>query len=137
MIEPEQMKNGGLEIVNLHLILGDSETKFIGLAVNKTVLHAAPGQENRKAIRIMIAPQDIARSRSAFAERGATKFTAPNHQRILQQTTLTQIAQQRGHRLIHGSALFSEPTADIFGLASAMKIPAPIKELNKTHAFLQ
>src|SRR5712691_3371946 len=127
MIEAQQVKDGRLEIVNMDFIARDGETKFIRLAENGAVFDAATRQEHRKAIRIMVATENFAGCRAAFTERGAPEFAAPNHQRVVQQSALPQILNQRRNGFVHGSAFFSQALVDAFLFLGYVEIPDPIE----------
>src|SRR5437867_938919 len=96
----------------------------------------AAGEKNGEAIRIVIAAQNLAAGGAAFAEGCAAKFAAPDDQRVLQQSALTQVANERGHWFIHTRAFLREAVANVLDFLRPMKIPTPVKELHKTDALL-
>src|SRR5690348_7204243 len=81
----------------------------------------------------MIASEDFGSGGSAFTERSSAKLTAPNHERIVEQSALAKFENQRRNGFVHRRAFFRQTIADVFGIASAVKIPAPIEELNESH----
>ena len=46
MIESQQVQNGGLEIVNMHFVLGHRETQFISFSKADPALDAAAREED-------------------------------------------------------------------------------------------
>src|SRR5262245_58175508 len=81
VIETEQVEERGLEIVDLDFVPGNAEAEFVGFAEYEPFFDARAGQENRKAIGIMVAAKDFAAGGAAFAKRSAAKFAAPDDQR--------------------------------------------------------
>ena len=50
VIEPEQMQQGGVEVVDVHRILDRGPTQLIGLADDLAALQLAAGQPNAEAV---------------------------------------------------------------------------------------
>src|SRR5206468_4727385 len=67
--------------------------------VSDSMFDAASSQKDGKAIRVMVAAQNLARRRAPFAEGSPAELAAPHHQRIFQQVALPQILDQRRDRL--------------------------------------
>src|SRR5262245_46939486 len=65
VIEPHQVKNGRVQIVDVHPILNSMVAEFVRGAVDKAGLDAPSRHPHRVAIRIVIAPIDTLRPRSA------------------------------------------------------------------------
>src|SRR5258705_4335889 len=84
----------------------------------------------------MIAPENFASGSPAFTERRSPKLATPNNQSIIEQAALTEFENQRCNRFVHCRALLREAIANVFGVASAVKIPTPIEQLNESHVFL-
>src|SRR5882724_2574037 len=84
VIEPQQMQNGRLEIVNVDLVAHDGEAEFVGFAVSDSVFDSASRQEKREAIRIMVAAQNLARRGASFAKGSPPELAAPNNKCIVE-----------------------------------------------------
>ena len=67
----------------------------------------------------------------ALAIDRATELTAPDDQRVFEQSTLLEIADQRGGRLIGVATLTADRLRQV-----EMLIPAAMEELNEPHAPL-
>ena len=78
----------------------------------------------------MIAP--VVRLKSALTVDRPAKLTSPDNQRILQQATLFQIANQRCLRLVDVPALLRQICRD-----STVLIPAAVIQLNKSDTSFQ
>src|SRR5215213_11310204 len=85
----------------------------------------------------MVAPENLACRSTAFAKWGPPEFAAPNHQRVIQQSSLLQIANQRRDRLVGPCHLLGQAIANILLRIRAVEIPAPVEQLDKTHALLE
>jgi len=68
---------------------------------------------------------------AAFGRGCAPEFSAPDHQRVLQQTPLFQIRQQPGDGPIHLRGLLL-----VIALQVAMRVPAALNQLHKAHTSL-
>src|SRR5438105_12964561 len=84
----------------------------------------------------MIASQNLAARCPAFAERGAAELAAPNHQRVIEQPALTQVFNERSDWLAHAPAFFGQAAPDVLACIAAVKLPAPVGQLDDTHALL-
>ena len=59
VIKSQQMKDGGLEIVNVDFVLDRGKAKVVGSPVNRTSLYPASAHEHGKAVVIVITPVDL------------------------------------------------------------------------------
>ena len=88
VIEPQQMKDRGLQIVDMYRVGGDVESKIVGGAVGEPRLHAAAGHPDGERLRMMVAAQASTQGGVVLDHRRSTKLAAPDHQRIVQQAAL-------------------------------------------------
>jgi hypothetical protein len=63
--------------------------------------------------------------------RRTAKLTAPNDERLIEQTLLLQIGDERGGGLVHGLGGFADASDEV-----AVMVPATGFHLHKTHAAL-
>jgi hypothetical protein len=56
VIQPEQMQDRGLQVVDVNFVFHDVVAEFVGGAQGDSFLDASPGQPDRKCSRVMIAP---------------------------------------------------------------------------------
>src|SRR5690348_12757878 len=87
VIEAEQLKHCGVQIVHVHAVLNGPKTKLIGSAVNLPATDAAAGQPDREAVMIMVS----AIGRRQFGDRGATELAAPQDQSFIKKSALLQV----------------------------------------------
>ena len=92
MIEAEQMKNRGVDVVDVRLLRLRAQADGIGGADHLPAFHARAGEPHGEAVRIVVAAV------LSFAHRHAAKFAAPNDERGIQQPARFQILQQAGNR---------------------------------------
>ena len=71
VIQSHEVKNGGVEIMDMDLIFHGREAKLVGRTVGHAALDSSAGEPNGKSMVIMIAPT------SSLRHRGATKLTSP------------------------------------------------------------
>src|SRR3954462_3097654 len=62
---------------------------------------------------------------------GATKFTAPDYERIVQQPALFEVLNERGGRLVGRRALFGDVNGELVVL-----VPPHVEELHESHIAL-
>jgi hypothetical protein len=85
VIDSEQMKHRGVEIVNQEFVLDDLVTVFVRRSVNRSTFYSATGQPETEPKRIVIA------AIRALCEGSPAKLAAPHHERFVEQTTLPEI----------------------------------------------
>ena len=78
MIESENVKNGGMQVVHMHFVLDRIVTIVVRRAISITSFHSAARHPHRESMWIVIPAIVTLRRRSA------PKLTTPKHQRILQ-----------------------------------------------------
>ena len=78
VVKAKQVQQRGLQVVNVDLVAGYGEAQFVGFAVGYPRLDSAAGQEHRVTVGIVVSAQNLAFSRTAFAERRAAEFAAAN-----------------------------------------------------------
>ena len=105
MIQPQKMENRGLQIMDRNLITYDLETKLVRFPIHGPGFHTTPCHEHGKAIRIVVTSQGFAVRRTALAKRSTSKFSAPDHQGLIQEATLFKVTNQCRHRPVHGGRL--------------------------------
>ena len=115
MVEAQDIQNGCVQIPDFNGILYDLVSHLVGLTESYAGFDSASGHPNGESAGIVIAANQCHGLPAAiFPHRGAAKFAAPNHQRILHHAASFQIGQQRSHGLIHFAATIRE--TDVQGL---------------------
>jgi len=100
MIEPEKVEHGGVQIVYMHRILGDTKTELVGGSEYLAPFDASSGHPNAERVRMMVPPGDSREAGAVFSERRPPEFGAPNNQCRIQKAALLQVLQQSADRLI-------------------------------------
>ena len=94
------MQDGGLQIVDMHLAFGHAESQFIRGPMNVAAFETCSRHPDREATGMMVASV-IGLGKLSLRVDRPSEFTAPNHQRVLEQPALLQIGDQRVAFLIH------------------------------------
>src|SRR5688500_3097434 len=131
VIQSERVKYGRVQIMHVHRIFDRIESQFVGLPQNLSWLHSAAGHPHRERINVMIASGGVA----IFTHGRASEFSAPNHQRVVEQTARFQILHQRGLALIDFPANPFEITLQILA-RPAVAVPIRMVKLHETRASL-
>jgi len=99
VVDPQQMQNRRVEIVDVHGIFDDIVGKVVGAPVRQAPPDTAAGEPHREAPRMVIAAVGTGRQLPLAVHRAA-KFPSPDDQRVVEQATLLEIGDQRRRRLI-------------------------------------
>ena len=128
VVDAELRQHRGLEVVNVHLVLNNIETKIVGLAVGEAWFRAAAGHPDCETIGMMIAAMLFLVINVALPVRRAAELAAPNHERVVEHAALFQILYERGRSLVGIPALFDELCRQVDVL-----IPARVHKLDESH----
>ena len=89
------MQDGGVQIIDMHLVLYCCEPGLIRHAVNMASLDAAVGEPDRQAVTIMVASGRGHQVRQL--RRGhAAKLAAREDERVIEHAALLGVAQESG-----------------------------------------
>ena len=130
VINPQTPQDRGIQIVNVHRVLGDVVTVVIGFADRDSGLDAAARQPDRPCPRVMIAAIIVGRQ-FALRIHGPPEFAGPDDQGFVQQTAFFQILNQSRTGLIRLQACFPD-----FFRQTGVMVPCAMIELNKPHSTL-
>ena len=124
MVDAQQRQHRRVEVMHAHDIFDGSVAEFVRAAPGHAGLDAAAGHEDAEGKNVMI-------SSAALPHRGASEFTAPEDEGVLEQSTLGEIRDECGSGTIRrgGAVLHS-----LFKLA--VVVPGAVIELNHAHAAL-
>ena len=99
VIESELMQNGGMEVVNVDLVLHGEESEVIRFPVNDPWLNAAARHPDGVAVRVVV-PSDLVGFEGALHHGCPSKFAAPNDQGFIQQSAFFEVADERDCGLV-------------------------------------
>ena len=127
VFEAEQVQNRGVNVMHVTPVFDRAETQFVRLPKNTSGLHAAAGKPHGEGVDVVIAAGGLA----VFAHRCAPEFTAPDHQRVVEQAAGFQVFHQRGAGLVGVLGLGFDSLRQ-----AAVMVPVTMAKLNETHAAL-
>ena len=84
VIDPEQMQDRGIQIVNMHGVLGDIVAVFIGLTDHMATSHPGTGNQGGKASGVVVSTVVVGRQ-SSLRINGSTELTSPNDECIVEE----------------------------------------------------
>ena len=128
MVHTKQMQDRGVEIMNVNRLIDNVVAEIVGLAVNLSAFDATTRHPHREVARVMVTAVVFLRQRP-LAIYCAAKFSAPDHQSIVQHSSLLQILHQRRARAIAGGSHSADRVWQ-----SAVMIPATQEDLSKRDA---
>src|SRR5687768_13336421 len=79
VVEAEEVEDGGLEVVDVVLVLDHAEAQLVGLADDLAGLYAAAGEPHGVGVDVMVAADRVA----DLAHRRAAELAPPDDQRVL------------------------------------------------------
>ena len=78
------MHDGGLQVVDVDLVLHAGEAHLVGLAELEAAFDAASGHHDGKAVGVVVAAEDFALGRTAFTEGGASELSTPDDEGVFE-----------------------------------------------------
>ena len=109
VIEAEEVKNRGMEIVHMHRVFRDVHAEFVRTAVDISALQPAAREERAKGGMVMIAPARFSFFfifLAIFGVRSAPEFAADNDKSVLEQAAGFQVRDERGGSQVAINAQF-------------------------------
>lgn len=137
VIEAQKVEKGGVEVVDVDLVLHGGEAEVIGGTMNVSTLDPSAGHPGGKSVVVVVASVDLASIGSGlghFDYRSTPKFSAPDYHSFVEETSLFEVRQKSADRLI----TFTGKTAVVL-LKVVMIIPGlscAIPNLNKANSTL-
>ena len=96
VIEPQEMKNGCVKVVDVDLIFNHMKTQFIRLTDGNAALYSAATKPHCESLRMMVAAPFSAKVGVGLDHRRAAKLATPEDQRVGEQAAGLQVAEQGG-----------------------------------------
>ena len=90
MLDPQQVQDRGVQVVDMHRIADDVVTIFVGLTISGTRFDPGSREQHGVAAGVMVTAIIVYRHSPLRIDRTA-KFPAPDNQRVLQQIALFEV----------------------------------------------
>ena len=87
VVQPEEVQDRGLEVVDVDRGLDDVEAEIIGCAQGLTGFDSAASEPHRECLRVMVASHAPSEVGVGFDHRRAAELAAPDDQRVVEQAT--------------------------------------------------
>ena len=117
--QPETVKKGGMEVVNMNLVLDNVEAKLIGPSDDLASFNSPTRQPETEGKRMMVSAFVPLLGVAAFDQRCSPKFAGADHQCRVQKASGLEVLEQRGNGLIRDAAVLRE-----MGVQLAVVVPA-------------
>src|SRR5262249_24620013 len=98
------MQHCCLQVVHLDRVLRDVEGEMVSLCERDSRLHTAASKPHSEALPVVVSAV-VGCGDLGFRVDASSKFTAPDHQSVIQQTALLEILNQGSRCLIRALAL--------------------------------
>ena len=112
VIQPQQMQDRRMQVVDVHFFLGREITVVVGGPVDVASLHPSPGHPHRETAGVVVAAV-VFRLVLLFCSRCSPELSAPQHQGVVEQSPLLQILEQPGNRTVHFNSILRMPLQQI------------------------
>ena len=86
MVDAHEMQNRGVKIMHMHSVFLGVHAELIARSVSHAAPDAATGEQHRECCAVVVPPDVL--FVFLLCVWGATKFTAPDDQRVLKQASL-------------------------------------------------
>ena len=112
----------------MHRCVRDVVTEIIRFSIRDTGLNPPTGHPNREATRVMISSR-LGTLEVPLPRDSSAKFTAPNDQRILKESSLFQVMKQTCGRLVHIPTAVRAPGGELL-----VMVPIGVEKLNEANS---
>ena len=96
VVHPEQVQDGGVEVMDVNFVFGDGRPDIIGHAVSQAAFDPRARQPGGVASAVMAA------AFGAVDAGGSAKLGRPDDERVIEHAALLQVGQQAGDGLVNG-----------------------------------
>ena len=129
VLDPEQIKHGRMQIVHLLFVLNCVVSPFIGFSMDRAATNASAGEPNRKTVRIVVP------TICSLGEGRSAKFTCPDDQRGLEESSLFEVLKECSVGLIHRSSICCMTFAQSTVLIPPIMAYARARQLDKPNTL--
>src|SRR6185437_16005904 len=98
VVEAEDVEDGGVDVVDVDLILDGVEAELVGRAEGEARLDAAAGHEHAEAVGVMVAAV------LPLGHGGAAEFAAPDDEGPFEQAAALEVLDERGDGAVAAGA---------------------------------
>src|ERR1700730_8802850 len=94
VVDAEQVQDGGVKVVNVHLVFHSLIAEVVGGAIRDTAFDATPGEPDGESVMVVVAPVNHAVPDHLIGglDRGrAAELSATDDQRVFEHASLLQI----------------------------------------------
>ena len=130
MVEAEKVEDGCVQVIDGDWILLNAPADVVRPADDLPPLDPSTGHEDTECEGVMVPARiDFLRASVVFRQWGATEFSSPDDESLIQQAALLQVLQKGGHRLVN------DPTVDWqLIIETAVVIPGGVINVNEPDA---
>ena len=96
VIEAEEVEEGGLEVVDVDLVLDRVEADVVRGSVGDAGFDAATGHPDGEGVGMVVPSPALAIFHRALKEGGATELASPDHQGVIEQPSLFEVLNKGG-----------------------------------------
>ena len=128
VVDSQEMKDGGLEVVDVNGILGHVVAKSTGATVNHAGFHSAAGHPHREAARVVIPSEVLV---AGLGVGGTAEFSPPDDEGVFKHAAFLEVLEEGGGGTVDRIDLALDGIGD-----AVVVIPTAIVELDEAHTRL-
>ena len=125
------MEDRGLDVVDVYGVVDDVEAQLVGRAQGEAGLDAAAGEPHGEGLRVVVAAELAAERGVRLDHRRPAELAAPDHQRVVEQPALLEVAHQGGTGAVGLAALRLQTPLDV-----GVVVPPLVVELHEPYPAL-
>ena len=134
VLEASEVQQSSVEIAQGHRILEHVVAHGVRFSIGDACFYPRARHPEGEGFWVVIATEERHFVAIAVLLHGrAAKFTAPDHEGLIEQAPLLEVGQKRADGFVHLLAFVAEAMVERLGFVRPVRIPAPIVELDKAH----
>ena len=105
VIDAQEMKQGGLEVVNVNGVFCDVKADVIGLAVSDAWFDSSARHPDRESVGVVVTAPSWAVLKVALKKRSTAELASPDDEGVIEESPLFKVLNKPGRGLIGVAAL--------------------------------
>lgn len=134
MVDSEQVKDGGVEVVNVDGVAGDGVSQLIGGTMDMAAPRAATSHPDGIGILVVVAPRIAALvpfASGSLSHGRTAELSTPDHKGVVEEAALPEVPDKSGDGLVDLPALAGQIAEDV-----SVVVPTLIEKLYESYSPL-
>ncbi len=132
-VESKKVEDGSLKVADVDWILNWGVAEFVSFAIGSG-FGSSSGHPHGEAVGVVISAVEF-RAVSGFVHGGASEFSAPDDEGVIEKSALFEVLEEGGDGLVDLAAFDGEFVDEVVTFSGAVDVPSPVEELNEADAL--